>query len=164
MPKIIAQQCAELQVLSILSGICYNEKRLTFRFTFRERRRSMTLPLPPILLTDVKYRASLAAVQALGKAGYPVYIAQTEAELQGTPPFFPLSMPKAFFLFPALVTMWNIPPGLRKYAILSGLRKSRSPYSFQLEQQRFPRLQDIPRNWHPPQGFSSPARSVGPRQ
>ena len=48
----------------------------------------MTLPLPPILLTDVKYRASLAAVQALGKAGYPVYTAQTEAELQGTPPAF----------------------------------------------------------------------------
>ena len=60
----------------------------------------MTLPLPPILLTDVKYRASLAAVQALGKAGYPVYTAQTEAELQGTPPAFSSVYAKGVFLVP----------------------------------------------------------------
>lgn len=60
----------------------------------------MSLPLPPILLTDVKYRASLAAVQALGKAGYPVYTAQTEAELQGTPPAFSSVYAKGVFLVP----------------------------------------------------------------
>ena len=60
----------------------------------------MTLPLPPVLFTDVKYRASLAAVQALGKAGYPVYTAQTEAELQGTPPAFSSVYAKGVFLVP----------------------------------------------------------------
>ena len=37
MPKIIAQQCAELQVLSILSESVIMRKRLTFRFTFLEK-------------------------------------------------------------------------------------------------------------------------------
>ncbi len=43
---------------------------------------------PPVFITDTKYRASLAAVEALGKAGYPVYAVHTAQDLDALPPAF----------------------------------------------------------------------------
>lgn len=40
----------------------------------------MTVPHPPVLVTDTKYRASLAAVQSLGRAGYPVAALHTQGD------------------------------------------------------------------------------------
>ncbi len=41
-----------------------------------------------VLITDAKYRASLAAVRVLGRAGYRVVAAQTRADCPWTPPAF----------------------------------------------------------------------------
>lgn len=40
----------------------------------------MTVSHPPVLVTDTKYRASLAAVQSLGRAGYPVAALHTQGD------------------------------------------------------------------------------------
>ena len=40
----------------------------------------MTVSHPPVLVTDTRYRASLAAVQALGRAGYPVAALHTQGD------------------------------------------------------------------------------------
>ena len=40
------------------------------------------------VVTDGKYRASLAAVRALGEAGYQVVVTQTREEAQETPASF----------------------------------------------------------------------------
>ena len=40
----------------------------------------MAVSHPPVLVTDTKYRASLAAVQALGRAGYPVAALHTQGD------------------------------------------------------------------------------------
>lgn len=40
----------------------------------------MTVPHPPVLVTDTRYRASLAAVQSLGRAGYPVAALHTQGD------------------------------------------------------------------------------------
>ena len=41
-----------------------------------------------VIVTDGKYRMSIAAVRALGRAGYRIIVTQTEAESEGTPPVF----------------------------------------------------------------------------
>ncbi|MBQ2767363.1 MAG: ATP-grasp domain-containing protein [Clostridia bacterium] len=41
-----------------------------------------------VIITDGKYRASLAAIRALGRAGYRVIVTQTRADVRGTPPAF----------------------------------------------------------------------------
>lgn len=41
-----------------------------------------------VIVTDGKYRMSIAAVRALGRAGYRVTVTQTAAEAEGTPPVF----------------------------------------------------------------------------
>lgn len=41
-----------------------------------------------VIVTDGKYRMSIAATRALGRAGYSVVLTQTEAESEGTPPVF----------------------------------------------------------------------------
>ena len=40
----------------------------------------MTVSHPPVLVTDTRYRASLAAVQSLGRAGYPVAALHTQGD------------------------------------------------------------------------------------
>ena len=47
----------------------------------------MTVSHPPVLVTDTRYRASLAAVQALGRAGYPVATLHTQGD-RGAPAAF----------------------------------------------------------------------------
>lgn len=41
-----------------------------------------------VIITDAKYRASLAAIRVLGRAGYRVVVAQTRADCLWTPPAF----------------------------------------------------------------------------
>ena len=41
-----------------------------------------------VVVTDVKYRASIAAIRALGRAGYRVIVTQTRADCPWTPPAF----------------------------------------------------------------------------
>lgn len=41
-----------------------------------------------VVITDVKYRASIAAARTLGRAGYRVILAQTRADCTRTPPAF----------------------------------------------------------------------------
>ncbi len=41
-----------------------------------------------VIVTDGKYRMSIAATRALGRAGWRVVLTQTEAESEGTPPVF----------------------------------------------------------------------------
>ncbi len=41
-----------------------------------------------VIVTDGKYRMSIAAVRALGRAGWRVVLTQTAAEAEGTPPVF----------------------------------------------------------------------------
>lgn len=47
----------------------------------------MTVSHPPVLVTDTRYRASLAAVQSLGRAGYPVAALHTQGD-RGAPAAF----------------------------------------------------------------------------
>ncbi len=41
-----------------------------------------------VIITDGKYRSSLAAVRVLGRAGYRVVVTQTRADVRGKPPAF----------------------------------------------------------------------------
>ena len=45
-------------------------------------------PMKTVIITDGKYRSSIAAVRALGRAGFQVVITQTKADVKTAPPVF----------------------------------------------------------------------------
>ena len=69
---------------------------------------------PTILVTDTKYRASLAAVEALGRAGYPVAPCTPKRMEAGSPPPFRSRYARRKLLLPCSNTSPQYPALLRK--------------------------------------------------
>lgn len=69
---------------------------------------------PTILVTDTKYRASLAAVEALGRAGYPVAALHTKEDGSGVPPPFRSRYTRRKLLLPCSNTSPQYTALLRK--------------------------------------------------
>ncbi len=77
---------------------------------------------PPVFITDTKYRASLAAVEALGQAGYPVYAVHTAKDLSAPPPAFFSKYTKEAITLPCSFSSKEY-PGLLLEALDSAAQK-----------------------------------------
>lgn len=84
----------------------------------------------PVLVTDVKYRSSLAAVQALGEAGYHVCAVQTEAELQGAPPAFSSKYIRERTILPGSLQDGEYPEALGRLCDAMAQKYGRTPVIF----------------------------------
>ena len=89
----------------------------------------MTVPHPPVLVTDTKYRASLAAVQSLGRAGYPVAALHTQGD-GGAPAAFASKYVKKRVILPCSAKTKNTRSCWPRCAAPWGRSTARPPVVF----------------------------------
>lgn len=90
----------------------------------------MAAQYPPVIVTDVKYRSSLAAVRALGAAGWEVCAVQTRQEMQGKPPAFSSGYVRESRVLPCSFRDENYPAALAELCDELGRSSRQLPVIF----------------------------------